>query len=149
MPLKFSELKAVEQRTTMNPDIQTRADLDRLTHRFFEQLLDQATFSQFFFEVANVKLGEHLKRFTDFWESALFKTGGYNSDMMVFHMDLDNMMRIEKDHFEQWLSTFNATVDDLFEGEKANEIKEKARAIAIVLEMKINLRNQQRIKFGN
>jgi hemoglobin len=64
-------------------------------------------------------------------------------------MDLDNMMRIEKDHFEQWLSTFNATVDDLFEGEKANEIKEKARAIAIVLEMKINLRNQQRIKFGN
>ena len=40
-------------------------------------------------------------------------------------------MRTE--HFEHWVHLFTATVDTLFEGEKATEIKERALNIANVI----------------
>ncbi|MEN0003548.1 MAG: group III truncated hemoglobin [Bacteroidota bacterium] len=133
----------------MKKDIENRGDIEQLSHRFFEQLLDRPAYSQLFFGVAQIKLGPFLHRFADFWESALFKAGKYDGDLMATHLEVDEMSRLDKAHFEEWLHLFFATVDQYFEGPKADELKEKAKALAIVMEMKINFRNQQRIKFGN
>ena len=36
-------------------------------------------------------------------------------------------------HFQQWNALFNETVDELFTGKKAEEIKQRARNISAVL----------------
>jgi hemoglobin len=40
---------------------------------------------------------------------------------------------MKPEHFEHWVIVFTTTVDELFEGKKATEIKERALNIANVI----------------
>ena len=44
---------------------------------------------------------------------------------------------MSKAHFDHWLMLFTTTVDDLFEGEKAEQTKQRATSIATVMQIKI------------
>ena len=46
---------------------------------------------------------------------------------------------IDSRHFTAWLKLFFETVDENFKGEKADEIKTRARSIALVFQHKMNL----------
>lgn len=46
---------------------------------------------------------------------------------------------IEARHFDQWLKLFIETVDENFEGEKAEEIKMRAQSIARIFQHKMGL----------
>lgn len=48
---------------------------------------------------------------------------------------------IDATHFAKWLELFNETVDDLFKGERATEIKDRAWSIAGVFQHKLGLMN--------
>jgi hemoglobin len=41
------------------------------------------------------------------------------------------------EHFEHWISLFHATVDELFHGENAELIKDRAQTIAAIMVTKI------------
>jgi hemoglobin len=44
---------------------------------------------------------------------------------------------LQKHHFDTWLRYFKATVDELFEGERAFLAKERATSIATVMQIKM------------
>jgi len=69
----------------------------------------------------------------DFWENILFYTGNYNGSPMQVHKDLHSKCPMNPEHFQHWVIVFTTAVDELFEGEKANEIKERALNIANVI----------------
>ncbi len=41
------------------------------------------------------------------------------------------------EHFQRWILLFNETVDELFKGEKAELIKQRALSISTVMQIKI------------
>ena len=48
-------------------------------------------------------------------------------------------MKLEKQDFDRWLSLFTTTVDELFEGQKAEEAKQRAVSIAGIFQYKMNI----------
>jgi len=56
---------------------------------------------------------------------------------MTPHINLHRVARLTKKHFTRWLQLFTATVDELFEGEKAELAKQRALSIATVMQLKL------------
>ena len=69
----------------------------------------------------------------DFWENILFYSGNYSGSPMVVHKELHQKSTMNQQHFQHWNDLFSETVDKLFIGVRANEIKERASNIAQVI----------------
>ncbi len=122
----------------MNPDIQDRTDLLSLIESFYEKLLKDPDMAPIFLEVAKIDVDEHFPILVDFWESVLFHTAIYKGNAMTPHLQLHDKFPLKKIHFKKWLAFFNLSVDELFSGEKAELIKERAKSIALLMEVKVN-----------
>ena len=122
----------------MKNDIQNREDLLQLVTRFYEKLLGDDTISYLFTDVAKIDLGHHLPVLVDFWDNVLFQSDTYRKNAMQPHLDLHYQSPLKKEHFITWLDYFKASVDELFEGEKAFQAKERATSIATIMQIKIS-----------
>jgi hemoglobin len=60
----------------------------------------------------------------DFWENTIF-TGTYSGNLMESHKKLHNIFPFTEEYFRRWVAIFTASVDDLFEGEKALLAKQR------------------------
>ena len=56
---------------------------------------------------------------------------------MAQHQQLHQKSARSKAHFDHWLALFTGTVDQLFEGERAELTKQRATSIATVMQIKI------------
>jgi hemoglobin len=121
----------------MKTDIVNREDLLLLLTKFYEKLLADTSISYVFTDIAKINLEQHLPVLVDFWDSVLFQSDTYRKNAMQPHIDLHRQSPIQKHHFETWLSYFKETVDELFEGDKAFLIKEKATSIATIMQIKL------------
>lgn len=117
-------------------DINNRDDLFLLVNTFYDKLLADPSISYLFTDVAKIDLSHHLPVLVDFWDSILFQSDTYRKNAMQPHMILHQKSRLEKHHFDLWLRYFKETVNELFEGEKANLAKERATSIATVMRIK-------------
>ncbi len=122
----------------MRPDITTRSDVENLVNTFYNKVRDDATIGVIFNEIADVNWGTHLPKMYDFWEGILFGTGNYRGRPMPPHFKLNETYPFQPEYFDAWLALFYETVDELFEGEKATEIKMRAMNIAAVMEHRID-----------
>ena len=114
-------------------DIETRADIDKLMDLFYERALVDGTIGYIFTDVARLDLEHHLPIIGDFWESLLFGTDVYakhGRNPLMVHQELHSKSSLTREHFQRWLEIFTTTVDEVFEGERADHIKMRARAIA-------------------
>jgi hemoglobin len=84
-----------------------------------------------------VNWDKHLPVMYDFWESLLFFTGSYTGNPMLVHGHLNRAANLTAGHFSEWLKIFTSTVDELFEGEKAELAKQRASSIATVMQLKL------------
>ncbi len=115
------------------PDIENRADIDRLMQVFYEQAITDDVIGYIFTDVAKLDLEHHLPIIGDFWESLLFGTPAYakhGRNPMLVHKELHAKSALTFAHFERWLEIFIPSVDDLFAGERADHLKMRAEAIA-------------------
>jgi len=119
-------------------DIETRADLEVFTRKFYNRLLTDDAVNYIFTDVAKIDLEEHLPIITDFWELSMFHTGNYRNNPMQVHMQLNDKEQLTSEHFDVWLGHFNATVDDLFAGANAEKIKTRALSIATIMKIKVS-----------
>jgi hemoglobin len=122
----------------MKNDIQNREDLLQLVTLFYEKLLGDDTISYLFTDVAKIDLGHHLPVLVDFWDNVLFQSDTYRKNAMQPHLDLHYKSPLKKEHFVTWLAYFKASVDELFDGEKAFQAKERATSIATIMQIKIS-----------
>jgi hemoglobin len=117
----------------MPHDIQTRADIDDLMREFYTRALADDTIGYIFNDVAKLDLDHHLPIIVDFWESLLlggknYQTRGRNP--LQVHAELNLKTPLEARHFHRWLEIFNATIGEMFEGERADFAKLRAGNIA-------------------
>lgn len=118
-------------------DISSRDDIVKLVDQFYEKVLDDETIGYIFKDVAKIDIESHMPRMYDFWESTVLNKTTYRGNPMKVHLDLNEKERLKKAHFDQWLALFNATVDEVFRGEKAELAKTRALSIATVMQIKL------------
>ncbi|RZJ35656.1 MAG: group III truncated hemoglobin [Flavobacterium sp.] len=120
----------------MKADITERKDLELLVDSFYDKVKSDDVIGYLFNDVAQVNWELHLPKMYDFWENIIFHTANYSGNPMLRHKELHEKSTMEPSHFRHWNYLFNATVDELFEGEKADEIKLRASNIAQVMRYK-------------
>ena len=113
-------------------DILTRSDVMVMVDRFYEKVNQDPFLGPVFM---HVDWPQHLPIMYNFWSSMLLGDQTYRGNPLQRHLHLG----IDKSHFAQWLTLFRETVDENFEGEKAEEVKMRARSIAGIFQLKLGL----------
>ncbi|HSD14915.1 MAG TPA: group III truncated hemoglobin [Flavobacterium sp.] len=120
----------------MKKDIRNKKDIEKLVDTFFEKVKTDVVIGYLFNDVAQVNWDNLLPKMYDFWENILFHNGNYDGNPMYIHQELHRKSALKQQHFNHWLVLFTTTIDDLFSGTKAEEIKERAANIANALMIK-------------
>ena len=115
-------------------DITTKEQVDELVVRFYDRLLADEGIADHF---RHLDLHEHLPRIAAFWNMVLFGDRTFQGDPMTAHKKLNTRLPMHPDHFAHWVKLFQATVDELFTGPKADEAKQRAQSIAGVMMHKV------------
>jgi hemoglobin len=108
-----------------------------LVNKFYEKVRVDDTIGYIFEDIFKVNWDIHMEVMYNFWESVLFYTANYTGNPMIVHRQINNVVSLTPEHFKRWLQLFHATVDENFEGEKAELAKQRATSIATVMQMKI------------
>ena len=119
-------------------DISGRAEIELLVNRFYECVREDKTLGFIFDSVAEVNWDSHLPKMYAFWETVLFKTGGYRGNPLRAHAKLVPKTEMGRQQFDRWLELFKQTVDTSFAGPNADHIKSCAVDMANVIYSKIN-----------
>ncbi|MBX3740064.1 MAG: group III truncated hemoglobin [Akkermansiaceae bacterium] len=119
-------------------DIRGREDIELLVDRFYASVRRDATLGPVFDDIAKVNWEEHLPKLCDFWETVLFRTGGYRGNPLAVHRHLAGRTPMDRAMFDRWLHLFTTTVDQWFEGENAGHIKRVAADMANVIHSRLH-----------
>jgi len=114
----------------MLDDLQDRDDVSRLVTEFYRRAFADPLIGHIFTDVAKMDLNHHLPIITDFWQTVLFRAGLYRRNALAIHTALNRRFPLTSEHFDRWLLLWTGTVDELFEGPKADLAKVQARRIA-------------------
>jgi len=123
---------------TDTTDILGREEIVRLVDRFYEKVVQDKTLGFIFTDIAKVDWETHLPKMYAFWQTVLFRDGGFRGDPIGKHARLVPLTRMGREQFDRWLELFEETVDELFSGENATHIKACAADMANVIHSKIN-----------
>ncbi len=111
-------------------DIETREDCERLVRAFYERAFADPVIGWLFVDVAKLDLEAHVPIITSFWETILLGARSYSGGAFRPHAELHMQAPLRAGHFLRWLALWHATVDELFEGERAELAKEHADRVA-------------------
>lgn len=118
------------------PDIATRYDIELLVNNFYKKVQADDVLAPHF---SHVNWETHLPIMYSFWASMILGEQSYRGAPFTKHASLP----LNTTHFDRWLELFHETIDETFEGDKATEIKDRARSIAQVFQHKMNLLKEQ------
>jgi hemoglobin len=119
-------------------DLQNREDIVQLLDLFYSKAFNDELIGYFFTEVVPLDLETHIPVIADFWEAIVFNTQDYRKNVMQVHQHINLLSAIKKEHLDRWISLFTQTVEELFAGANAELIKQRARSVATLMEIKFN-----------
>ncbi len=119
-------------------DIKNREDVFLLVEAFYSKVRRHDVLGPFFEETIS-DWDEHLELLTTFWESSLFLKTKYMGDPLKAHIEVDKAFdhSISELHFGLWLNLWFETINELFEGDYAENAKRRARKMATFIHLKI------------
>lgn len=119
-------------------DIKNRQDVFLLVSKFYEKVRKDEVLGPFFNETIK-DWDAHLEHLTTFWESSLFLKTMFHGDPLEAHVKVDKAHdhSITELHFGLWLNLWFQTIDELFEGDYAENAKRRARKMGTFLYLKI------------
>lgn len=122
----------------MKEDLKNRTDINTLVISFYSKVRENEEIGYFFNNTIQ-DWEKHLEKITDFWESNLFFTGSFRGNPAVAHVKVDaaHNNSITEYHFGIWLNLWFQTIDELFEGEMAQRLKNNARKMSTHLFLRI------------
>lgn len=121
----------------MKHDIQNIDDIKLLVNSFYEKVKKDKIIGYIFTDAIKIDWETHLLVMYQFWENVIFFTGSYKGNPMIIHQHINSKISLTTEHFKQWLHLFIVTIDELFAGEKAEFVKQRAISIATVMQIKI------------
>jgi len=124
--------------TMKKKDINTREDIFNLVTKFYEKVRKDEVLGPFFNDTIK-DWDAHLQHLTTFWESSLFLKTKYYGNPLEAHAKVDaaHNHSITELHFGLWLNLWFQTIDELFEGDYAENAKRRARKMGTFLYLKI------------
>jgi hemoglobin len=117
------------------PDIRNKEDIRTMVDAFYGKVREHERLGYIFNDVANVDWDSHLPKMVEFWAKMLFQTQNYHGKPFRKHMPLP----IERKDFSIWYGLFRETVDEYFEGEKAEFAKDLAGRIAASFSIRMDM----------
>jgi hemoglobin len=111
-------------------DIATREDCERLVRAFYGRALEDPIIGWIFTDVAKLDLEKHIPVIASFWETVLLGARSYSGGAFRPHAELHAKVGLRGGHFVRWLALWEQTVDELFEGERAELAKAHAQRVA-------------------
>ena len=127
----------------MKRDIEGDEDVRLLVRSFYNKVLEDDLLAHFFAYAKEHKWDEHLHTLDSFWKNILFFDGDYFGNPLQVHKTLHFFKPLQHRDFKRWLQLFTQTVDELFEGDKAELAKQRATSIATMMRIKIVANNDQ------
>jgi hemoglobin len=121
----------------MKRDIENREDVVLLVNSFYEKVNENKLLAPIFNDVAKINWEEHLPKMYSFWASLLLGEHSFSGNPMMKHVELSKLATMTSAEFSEWLILFHQTVDELFEGSRADEAKTRAANIARLMLHKI------------
>ena len=116
-------------------------DIEVLIDVFYTKVLRHHELSIFFSEAVK-NWDFHKKRFVKFWSAQVFFTDNYDGGTpLPQHVSVDEKYghQFTKFHFDEWARLWVETVDELYNGEKAELAKETGEHMARNIYMKMFL----------
>lgn len=110
-------------------DINDKADIEKLMRLFYDQLLQVPGMAPVF---EGINMEAHLPHIVQFWAFVLLDEEGYKTNVFEKHLSLP----IKSSQFEQWRQVFTDSVNQLFNGERAEMAKTRAATLAYTFENK-------------
>ncbi|QYA25244.1 group III truncated hemoglobin [Gramella sp. MT6] len=119
-------------------DLENRDDINKLVKSFYSKVRKNEEIG-YFFNNSIQDWDMHLEKLTDFWESNLFFTGSFKGNPAMAHVKVDQEHdhSITEYHFGIWMNLWFQTIDELFEGEMAQRLKNNARKMSTHLFLRI------------
>lgn len=117
----------------MQKEILTLDDIKKLVDSFYSKVKEDELLKDIFNNVIEDRWPEHLEKMYTFWQTVLLGEHTYYGAPFMPHANLP----VSKKHFDRWLALFFETLDELFEGEKAEEAKWRATKMADMFQLKI------------
>ncbi|MGV8992529.1 MAG: group III truncated hemoglobin [Flavobacterium sp.] len=117
----------------MKKDIQDLNDIKLLVNTFYGKVRENPMLKDIFNTIIQDRWPEHLAKMYNFWQTVLLEEHTYYGSPFVPHAKLP----VDLEHFDKWLLLFSSTVDDLFEGEKAEKAKWQGQRMAEMFHSKI------------
>lgn len=117
----------------MTKEIKTLDDIKLLVNTFYSSVRKDEMIGPIFDEKIQDRWDGHLQKMYTFWQTILLDKHTYDGRPFPPHANLP----VEREHFDRWILLFNQTVEQLFEGEKADEAKWRAAQMAKMFHSKI------------
>ena len=104
---------------------------------FYGRAMADEIIGWLFTDVARLDLEAHVPVIASFWETVLLGAGSYRGGAFRPHADLHAKAGLRSGHFARWLALWEATVDELFAGPRAEQAKAHARRTAAAFERRL------------
>jgi hemoglobin len=118
-------------------DIENRDDVELLINSFYDKVKPDPVIGFIFTDIMKINWQEHLPAIYNFWENTILYTGNYSGNLMQIHRHINDVTPLSAQQFKRWTDLFCATVDELFEGDKAILAKQRAVGISTTMQIKI------------
>lgn len=126
----------------MRKDIENIEDIKVLVDTFYGRVQENGFIGPIFNSKLEGRWPEHIEKMYAFWETILLEEYTYRGKPFPPHAQLP----VEAEHFEAWKELFNATVDELYEGKRADEAKWRAERMAAMFLSKIQYFREANMK---
>lgn len=114
-------------------DIATLQDIKILVDTFYERVRANDLLGPIFNNLLKDRWPAHLEKMYRFWQTVLLEQHTYSGSPFLPHAKLP----VDQQHFTVWLSLWHQTVNDFFEGTKAEEAKWRGEKMAEMFLYKI------------
>ncbi len=114
-------------------DISSLPDIQILVDTFYERIRTNELLGPIFNGILTDRWPAHLEKMYRFWQTVLLEEHTYTGSPFVPHAKL----LIDQLHFDTWLTIWDGTINDLFEGAKAKEAKWRGDKMAEMFLYKI------------
>ena len=121
----------------MKKDIENKGDIITLVNKFYTKVINDEIIGHIFKDIAGFTFEKHIPIMVSFWETLLFGVVSYKGNPMIKHIELNKIVPLQSEHFVKWLSLWEATINENFEGSKASEAISRAKNIAGIMQLKI------------
>lgn len=125
-------------------DICNREDILHLITLFYTLSFEDERLGAIFKDIAPLHLETHIPVVADFWEGILLDANTYRGNVTEKHFSVNTRTPLTGEDFDRWYQYWEMAVDTLFNGEKAETAKFRARSIADIMSYKMDHINTQK-----